>query len=94
MKPADKLARIPMDLARAGTEPGVVHVIEDRCKECSYCIVYCPADVLEYSTETNARGYHFPIVAEGKEAACLLCKFCDLICPEFAIHTSGSAGGD
>lgn len=93
MKPADKLARTPMDLAYAGTELGVVHVIEERCKECSYCIAYCPAEVLEYSAETNDRGYHFPVVAEGKETACVLCKFCDLICPEFAIHTSGDAGG-
>ena len=65
-----------------------MHVINERCKECSYCIVYCPAEVLVYSEEINSKGYHYPIIAEGKDSACVLCKFCDLICPEFAIYTT------
>ena len=77
-----------MDLDQAGVPRGVVHVIRDRCKECSYCIVYCPAQVLVYSEEINPKGYHYPIIAEGKESACVLCKYCDLICPELAIHTT------
>lgn len=93
MKPADGGARQPMDLARAGVERGDVHIITERCKECSYCILYCPEQVLVYSEETNSRGYHFPMIAEGKEAACVLCKFCDLICPELAIHTTAADAG-
>ena len=92
MKPADPIARQPMDLDRARVSQGTVHVIDERCKECSYCIQYCPAGVLEYSTDINARGYHFPVIVDGKESACVLCKFCDLICPEFAIFTTGEAG--
>ena len=88
-KPIGDITRLPMDLDRAGVPRGEVHVIAERCKECSYCIVYCPTKVLEYSEEINARGYHYPIIAEGKESACVLCKFCDLICPEFAIFTTG-----
>lgn len=77
-----------MDLARAQVPRGEVHVIVERCKQCDFCITYCPTRVLAYSTDTNARGYHFPIVAEGKEAACVHCRFCDLICPELAIFTT------
>jgi len=88
MTSADGIARKPMDLDRAGVPQGEVHVIVERCKECGYCIEYCPEQVLVYTKDINSRGYHFPIVAEEKATACVLCKFCDLICPELAIHTS------
>ncbi len=91
MDPADKTLRKPMDLDRASVPMGEVHVIAERCKECGYCIEYCPEKVLVYSAEINSRGYHFPLVAEDKTAACVLCKFCDLICPELAIHTTDAA---
>ncbi len=80
--------RAPMDLARAQVPEGRVHVIVERCKQCDFCISYCPTEVLAYSDETNAKGYHFPIVAAGKESACIRCQFCDLICPELAIYTT------
>jgi NAD-dependent dihydropyrimidine dehydrogenase PreA subunit len=35
----------------------------------------------------NSKGYHYPVVAPGKEDACVHCGFCSLICPEFAIYT-------
>ncbi len=85
--------RQPMDLAKAQVPRGEVHVIADRCKQCNYCIEYCPADVLEYSEEINTRGYHFPVVAEDKSTACVLCRFCDLICPELAIFTTPADSG-
>lgn len=88
MNAADKFVRKPMDLDEAGQPAGEVHVIVERCKECSYCIEYCPADVLVYTEEINARGYHYPIVADGKSESCILCKFCDAICPEMAIYTT------
>jgi 2-oxoglutarate ferredoxin oxidoreductase subunit delta len=84
----DKIARQPMDLDRAQVPEGRVHVIEERCKECNFCITYCPADVLAYSVDTNYKGYRFPIVVEGKESSCILCRFCDMICPELAIFTT------
>lgn len=67
---------------------GRVHVISERCKQCNFCINYCPTKVLEYSAEINLKGYHFPIVSPGKETACVHCRFCDLICPELAIYTT------
>jgi len=80
-----------MDLDRAQVPEGRVHVIVERCKECNFCITYCPTKVLVYSEDTNARGYRYPKVAVGKESACVLCRFCDMICPELAIFTTDAA---
>jgi formate hydrogenlyase subunit 6/NADH:ubiquinone oxidoreductase subunit I len=80
--------RQPMDLPLAQVPLGRVHVISERCKQCDFCITYCPTDVLIYSDDINAKGYHYPVVAEGKEASCVHCRFCDLICPELAIYTT------
>jgi len=80
-----------MDLALAQVPVGRVHVIVERCKECNFCITYCPADVLVYSKDTNAKGYRYPEIVAGKESACVLCRFCDMICPELAIFTTDTA---
>jgi 2-oxoglutarate ferredoxin oxidoreductase subunit delta len=77
-----------MDVHLAQVPEGKVHVISERCKECSLCITYCPTNVLIYSEDINARGYRFPIIDEGKESSCVHCRFCDLICPELAIFTT------
>lgn len=87
-KSVAKVARQPMDLPLAQVPLGRVHVIAERCKQCDFCISYCPTDVLSYSDDINAKGYHYPIVSEGKESACVHCGFCDLICPELAIYTT------
>ena len=87
-KPVGIIRRQPMDLPTAQVPQGLVHVIAERCKECNFCINYCPTEVLIYSEEINAKGYHYPIVAEGKESSCVHCRFCDLICPELAIYTT------
>ncbi len=92
-KPIATASREPMDLHLAQVPEGRVHVIAERCKQCDFCINYCPTDVLAYSDDINAKGYHYPLVAAGKESACILCKFCDLICPELAIYTT-DAGED
>ena len=87
MNPGHK-RRQPMDIDRARVPQGEVHVIVERCKECNYCIEYCPTDVLVYSKDTNTKGYHYPVVAADKHSACVYCKYCDLICPELAIFTT------
>ena len=91
---APTVVREPIDLPQAQVPLGRVHVIVERCKQCNFCIKYCPTEVLEYSEDINAKGYHFPIVAEGKEFACVNCRFCDLICPELAIYTPEITDGD
>jgi 2-oxoglutarate ferredoxin oxidoreductase subunit delta len=85
-KSVAKVTRQPMDLPLAQVPVGRVHVISERCKQCDFCITYCPTDVLSYSDDINAKGYHYPLVTEGKESACVDCGFCDLICPELAIY--------
>lgn len=87
-----------MDLDRARVPRGEVHVIPERCKECGFCVGFCPEQVLAFSEDTNARGYHYPVLAARRETACVHCGFCNLICPELAIYTveveGGTAGND
>ena len=87
----DVIERRPMDLGQARVPFGQVHVIPGRCKECGYCVGYCPEQVLALSSETNAKGYHYPVVAKGRETSCVHCGFCNLICPELAIYTVETA---
>jgi len=79
--------RRPIDLNEVRVPRGQVFVIPERCKGCRFCIEFCPEDVLQESEGMNAKGYHFPVVTEGKEDACVNCRFCRLVCPEFAIYT-------
>lgn len=81
------LQRQPLDLASVRVPTGQVYVIPERCKGCRFCIDFCPEQVLMESPQMNAKGYHYPVVAQGKERACVNCGFCRLICPEFAIYT-------
>ena len=50
-------------------------------------IDFCPGDVLAMSQDLNLRGYHYAVVAAGKDDACITCRFCTLVCPEFAIYS-------
>jgi 2-oxoglutarate ferredoxin oxidoreductase subunit delta len=79
-----KLWRKPLDADDFEPPKGIVHVINDRCKGCGFCIEFCPMDVLEESEKFNAKGYHPPEVS--KPEACVNCQLCELICPEFAIY--------
>lgn len=79
--------RRPLDSGTVRVPVGQVYVIPERCKGCRFCIEFCPEQVLEDSPGMNAKGYHYPVVVEGKEQACVNCAFCKLVCPEFAIYT-------
>ncbi|MEJ2601334.1 MAG: 4Fe-4S binding protein [Anaerolineales bacterium] len=81
-------ARTPLNLSKVTKPSGQVYVISERCKGCQICITFCPQKVLQNSTGMNAKGYHYPEIAPGKETACVHCEFCTLICPEFAIFTT------
>ena len=74
----------PFGFDKPSTIKGEILVIEDRCKGCSFCVEYCPNDVLELSDKFNPKGYHPPVVI--KPEACVNCGFCRMICPEFAIY--------
>ncbi len=53
------------------------------CKGCSFCIDFCPSRCLEFSTDFNAKGYHYPVLARPGD--CSGCNLCGLYCPDFAI---------
>ncbi|RJR24299.1 MAG: ferredoxin family protein [Desulfobacteraceae bacterium] len=80
-----KLWRTPLDSEAIQVPKGIVHILEDRCKGCGYCIDFCPRKVLEFSTRFNRKGYHPPALT--KQDDCVNCHFCEIICPEFAIYS-------
>jgi predicted transcriptional regulator/ferredoxin len=82
-----KITRSPLNLEETKKPKGRIYVIPERCKECEYCWEYCPEEVLEISDEINSKGYHYPVIKEGKEEACVHCGMCTEICPDFAIYT-------
>ena len=81
------LTRKPLDSATVRVPVGQVYVISERCKGCRFCVEFCPELVLVESDGMNSKGYHYPVVAEGKEQACVHCGFCNIVCPDFAIYT-------
>ena len=79
------LWRVPFDSEEIQTTIGIVHILEDRCKGCGFCIEYCPRQVLQFSTRFNKKGYHPPSVLKPDD--CVNCHYCEIICPEFAIFS-------
>ena len=81
-----KYWRTPLDIDQMEVPRGEVHIINERCKGCGFCVEYCPKDILELSPEFNSKGYHPPIVVEN--GICVHCQLCEVICPEFAIFVT------
>ncbi|WP_295394718.1 ferredoxin family protein [uncultured Thiodictyon sp.] len=63
---------------------GRVLINKNLCKGCGFCVQFCPMNVLDTSSEFNAKGYHPPYVKAPEK--CRDCMFCELICPDFAIR--------
>ena len=81
--------REPLQPPPEATPPGVVHIIDDRCKGCGFCFEFCPRGVLSESEGYNKRGYHPPEVSDDER--CVDCRLCEFICPEFAIYVTTMA---
>ncbi|MFC1887668.1 ferredoxin family protein [Candidatus Cloacimonadota bacterium] len=62
---------------------GEIHIVEDRCKGCSFCVEFCPNNVLELSTHFNIKGYHPPRVVDPDR--CTFDGLCESMCPDSAI---------
>ena len=54
-----------------------IKIIEERCKGCEICVVYCPEDVLAMKDM---------VVAVSTLDKCTGCMRCELFCPDFAIY--------
>jgi len=72
-----------LDVEEAKIPKAEIHILENRCKGCGFCIEFCPRQVLETSEKLNIRGFHPPKVVDARR--CTLCDFCTAICPDFAI---------
>ena len=60
----------------------IVEIDFERCKECGYCIHWCPKKVLTKGSVLNKHGYYPPVVGEG----CIACGTCSRVCPDAAIE--------
>ena len=67
--------RVPID--KPVRHRGTVHVIEARCKECEFCVTFCPEEVLEISDRYTSRGYRPAQVKKDKADDCIACRFCE-----------------
>ena len=65
---------------------GKIHIDNELCKGCGFCVEYCPADVLGVADEFNSKGYHPPYIKNSEK--CIYCQLCESICPEFAIFVT------
>jgi len=83
--PQERYWRKPLDADVQKIPLGRVHIIDVRCKECGFCIEFCPKDILEKSERYNRKGYNTVQVVKGREHLCVACKHCEDICPEFAL---------
>ena len=62
----------------------MVKIDFDRCKECHYCVKYCPKKILVNGVQINKLGYYTPVVTDMEE--CIGCGTCVRVCPEGAIE--------
>ena len=64
----------------------MVEINNNLCKNCGYCIKFCPKKILEFGHERNRRGHFYPVMTD--ESACITCAICATMCPEGAIEVT------
>ncbi len=81
----EKATREGKSNGKADKKPkGHVVITNERCKGCSYCVEFCPLGVLALAPGFNAKGYHYPEIADAE--GCSGCDLCGLYCPDFAVY--------
>ncbi|MBN2406953.1 MAG: 4Fe-4S binding protein [Elusimicrobia bacterium] len=60
----------------------ILLINEEYCKECGFCIKFCPNNTLAKKNTINSRGFH-PAELKGE---CSFCGICYTVCPDFAIE--------
>ena len=61
-----------------------VTVDREICKECEYCMTFCPKNtILAKSSTVNKKGYYAVEAVDLKD--CIACGICATVCPEGAI---------
>lgn len=65
--------------------PSIV-VDKDRCKGCELCVHACPQQIISMSSELNAKGYFYAVLADPPR--CLGCRICAITCPDVAIEVN------
>jgi len=63
---------------------GKIHIDIEFCKGCTYCIAFCPKNVIVLSDKHNTKGYFYAECDPKK--SCTGCATCALMCPEAAIE--------
>jgi len=75
----------PSNPPKGKSPKGKVFIDSERCKGCTYCVVFCKPEVLAMGGKLNRKGYHLPEVVNPEK--CNGCDICGLFCPDFAIFS-------
>ncbi len=67
-----------------------IHILDERCKGCGFCVEFCPRHTLAQTKETNPKGYQLVRVVDLD--TCTACGMCSRVCPEFAIYIETEKG--
>lgn len=59
---------------------GSILIDVEKCKGCKVCESACPKDVIGFSTEVNAKGFHYAYMVNPE--ACIGCANCAIVCPD------------
>ncbi len=69
---------------KGGENMNRVDINAEYCKECGYCVNFCPKNVLKIGEKINKKGYYAPVV--DKPDACIGCGICAKVCPDAVIE--------
>ena len=83
------LTRRP-SLRNQGAAMQRVIIKAEKCKQCGYCVEFCPRQALAFGARPNAGGYN-PVTLDSEK--CVACGTCYLVCPDFvfSINPEGTS---